>query len=70
MSSFILIISDLPLQVTINDLRNLYNHFGELKDIRMNQGSSFAFVEYFYPENATNALETTKNQLMYGQRIR
>mmetsp|Transcript_247 Transcript_247/g.254 ORF Transcript_247/g.254 Transcript_247/m.254 type:complete len:341 (-) Transcript_247:27-1049(-) len=69
-----LLVKNLAFEATKEELKNLFQNFGEVKNVRIPskaQGThrGFAFVEFLTHDDAENAMTSLQNTHLYGRRL-
>lgn len=69
-----LIVRNLAFQATKNDVRELFKHFGSIKNIRLpkkmnGQHRGFGFIEYDTAQEAALAKQALSSSHLYGRKL-
>lgn len=69
-----IVVRNIAFEATIKDLKELFQTYGEVKNIRMprkmdKQHRGFGFIEFNSVEEAKNAMNSLKNTHLYGRKL-
>jgi RNA recognition motif-containing protein len=65
-----LFVGNLSYQLTEDELRQTFQPYGEIKDLKLLQTKGFGFVEYESSESAQKALEELNGKELKGRNMR
>jgi len=70
MESHKVYIGNLSHSVTEEEIKDIYEEFGDIKSIHLNAGEGFGFIEYGTIEEAESAIHGTHGKEFFGRTLK